>query len=110
MRNVFDQYAQPENRLTHALATSLDRDRWLLRRFLRDFANSVPSDLRNVEVLEQGLPGEPEPAEEEAGHPGGGTVLLAHRVREAGRGGAAGLSERGGPTGDSESGGRYTRT
>jgi hypothetical protein len=27
MRNIFDQYAQPENRVTHALMTALDEDR-----------------------------------------------------------------------------------
>jgi signal transduction histidine kinase/ligand-binding sensor domain-containing protein len=35
MRNIFDQYHQPENRLTHALLSSLDLDRRLLRDCLR---------------------------------------------------------------------------
>ena len=35
MRNVFDQYDQPENKLTHALMTTLSRDRGLIRPFLR---------------------------------------------------------------------------
>ena len=34
MRNIFDQYEQPENRLTHALVTVLDQDRALLSLFL----------------------------------------------------------------------------
>ena len=35
MRNIFDQYEQPENRLTHALVTTLDQDRALLGPLLR---------------------------------------------------------------------------
>ena len=31
MRNLFDQYHQPENRLSHALAVCLHEDRTLLR-------------------------------------------------------------------------------
>ncbi len=34
MRNVFDQYAHPENKLTHALLYTLDSDHRLLRRFI----------------------------------------------------------------------------
>ena len=36
MRNVFDQYSQAENRLTHALFSALDQDRKMLGEFLRD--------------------------------------------------------------------------
>jgi len=36
MRNVFDQYSQAENRLTHALFTALDQDREMLANFLHD--------------------------------------------------------------------------
>jgi hypothetical protein len=35
LRNIFDQYEQPENRLTHALATVLEQDRVLLVAFLK---------------------------------------------------------------------------
>ena len=35
MRNIFDQYAQPENLVTHALMTALDEDRALLGLFLQ---------------------------------------------------------------------------
>ncbi|UUO05342.1 hypothetical protein M4951_18410 [Blastopirellula sp. J2-11] len=35
MRNIFDQYEQPENRLTHALVTTLDQDRSMLAPFLQ---------------------------------------------------------------------------
>ena len=59
MRNIFDQYAQPENRLTHALLASLNADRRLLRDFLRSFVKiNVP--IEPLTVLEQSLPGEPE--------------------------------------------------
>jgi hypothetical protein len=59
MRNVFDQYSQPENRLTHALVASLDADRSLLRGFLESLPlRSVPRG--RLTVLEQSLPGEPE--------------------------------------------------
>jgi hypothetical protein len=58
MRNVFDQYGQPENRLTHALVCTLDGDRSLLTPFLR-WAGCEgvppPSQLR---ITEQQVPGE----------------------------------------------------
>lgn len=66
MRNVFDQYAQPENRLTHALLSSLEADRALLRRFVSWGAGKEARG-RRLEVFEQSLPGDPiELAEEEA--------------------------------------------
>jgi hypothetical protein len=66
VRNVFDQYSQPENRLTHALLSTLQSDPALLRRFLRWCNTSVPNGAR-LKVLEQALPGQPvELSEEEA--------------------------------------------
>ncbi|MEP7241791.1 MAG: hypothetical protein ABI697_12970 [Devosia sp.] len=65
MRNVFDQYSQPENRVTHALMTALNEDRVLLASFLRDVATVVPpvsSD--RLQLLEQQLPGDRELPEE----------------------------------------------
>jgi len=58
MRNIFDQYSQPENRLTHALLSCLDRDRALLQRFI---SWSVEEKVKgnDLTVLEQSLPGEP---------------------------------------------------
>ena len=35
LRNVFDQFSQPENRLTHALVCTLSNERALIRPFLR---------------------------------------------------------------------------
>jgi hypothetical protein len=59
LRNVYDQYVQPENRLTHALLVSLDADSRLLRDFLRSFVKiNVPGD--RLTVVEQSLPGEPD--------------------------------------------------
>lgn len=58
MRNVFDQYDQPENRLTHALACALSEDPALLRRFLRWAAPVQPPARARLEVLEQRIPGE----------------------------------------------------
>ena len=59
MRNVFDQYSQPENRVTHALMSALNEDRKLLAAFLKDIVRHVPtkkSDL--LEISEQSYPGE----------------------------------------------------
>ena len=63
MRNVFDQYSTPENRLTHALATALDEDRKLLTSFIGWVCGRVP--VGRLEIVEQQLPGEPEPEEDE---------------------------------------------
>lgn len=57
MRNVFDQYSQPENRLTHALLATLDADRRLLRAFLGWVGRGQPTG--RLIVAEQSLPGDP---------------------------------------------------
>ena len=56
MRNVFDQYSQPENRLTHALGTLLHEEPKALRSFLKMAGASPPKGKRLI-VLEQSLPG-----------------------------------------------------
>ena len=67
MRNVFDQYSQPENRLTHALMTALHEDRGLLALFLREIAGVMPPVARKgLSVLVQQLPETPPVSEEEA--------------------------------------------
>jgi hypothetical protein len=58
MRSLFDQYEQPENRLTHALLVALNEDRKLLERFVR-WSVDARIDGRRAEVLEQALPGDP---------------------------------------------------
>ncbi len=66
MRNVFDQYAQPENRLTHALICGLADDRPLLRRFLRFALGRSNPPAAGLQVVEQQLPGETPLTEEES--------------------------------------------
>ena len=66
MRNVFDQYEEPENRLTHALASCLAEDPAFCRDFVR-WALGEPSPTgRSLVVLEQQLPGDPPVAEDDA--------------------------------------------
>lgn len=66
MRNLFDQYNQPENRLSHALAVCLDEDRRFLRRFLRWADVKPPVPVADLTIVEQSLPGDPPESEEEA--------------------------------------------
>ena len=42
VRNVFDQYSQTENRVSHALLTALNEDRVLLGSFLRELVGVTP--------------------------------------------------------------------
>lgn len=65
MRNIFDQYSQEENRLTHALVCALNEDNKLLRQFIHWTTGSMPPRSRALEIVEQRLPGEPELSEEE---------------------------------------------
>jgi len=60
-RNVFDQYEHAENRLTHALLCALSHDRELLSRFLHHYAKGAKFDRRTLKVVEQTIPGIPEP-------------------------------------------------
>lgn len=57
LRNVFDQYSQPENRLTHALAVFLNEEPRALREFLHLLGATPPKSAR-LQVLEQRVPGE----------------------------------------------------
>lgn len=70
MRNIFDQYTSPENRLTHALGCALLRDRNLLRGFVRWATGRTNLDWRKLQIVEQQVPGTHAPdawAEEESG-------------------------------------------
>lgn len=58
MRNLFDQYEQPENRLTHALAVCLNEDRELLGAFVSGLGIGDAPDAKRLIVDEQALPGE----------------------------------------------------
>lgn len=64
MRNIFDQYKHAENRLTHALMSSLDADQALLRRFIR-WTTGKEAPTGRLDVLEQTLPCEEEPRDED---------------------------------------------
>ena len=66
MRNVFDQYNQPENRLSHALAVCLNEDRRLLREFMRWIGVAPPVAATRLLIVEQSLPGDRPESEEEA--------------------------------------------
>jgi hypothetical protein len=57
LRNIFDQYEQPENRLTHALVCTLAEEPRLLRRFIRDFTHASPPS-GGLYIVEQQRPGE----------------------------------------------------
>ena len=70
MRNVFDQYLQPENRLTHALVTALHEDPALLRSFVCWTFDKSPRGVGQLEIVEQRLPGTLEQEEQkESGIP-----------------------------------------
>jgi len=58
MRNVFDQYEQPENRLTHALMVTLANDKKLVRPFLRFVGAKAIPHLKNIELGLQCVPGQ----------------------------------------------------
>ena len=64
MRNIFDQYSQHENRLTHALVIAFGADPKLLRRFVKWVAEITPP--KRLCIVEQKLPGEYELSEDEA--------------------------------------------
>jgi hypothetical protein len=65
LRNIFDQYFQPENRVTHALLTALNEDRRLLASLLRELLHvKPPVSASKLLILEQQYPGEAEPREE----------------------------------------------
>ncbi len=57
MRNIFDQYEQPENRLTHALVTVLDQDRSLLSPFLKWLGIADSPKPQALRMTQQQVPG-----------------------------------------------------
>lgn len=63
MRNLFDQYNQPENRLTHALACCLNEDEKLSKQFIKWAIKEPPPS--KIVITEQRLPGEAEYSDEE---------------------------------------------
>jgi hypothetical protein len=59
MRNIFDQYSSPENRLTHALGCCLEKDRRLLRHFIRWLTGRTNLPWQKIKIVEQQIPGSP---------------------------------------------------
>ncbi|QQE12826.1 PD-(D/E)XK nuclease family protein [Planctomycetota bacterium] len=57
MRNIFDQYSQPENKVTHALITALTEDRKLLKPFLKMLDVKQPSGYEHLHIDQQCVPG-----------------------------------------------------
>jgi hypothetical protein len=51
MRNIFDQYPQPENRVTHALVSAFHEDSDLLRSFLAGIANCASPKGKGVSLM-----------------------------------------------------------
>lgn len=67
MRNVFDQYEVPENRVTHALACCLGEDPRLMRRFITwAIGQRPPKRAGRLRIVQQQIPGEPTVDEDEA--------------------------------------------
>ncbi|HSV98125.1 MAG TPA: hypothetical protein VLM75_14480 [Spirochaetota bacterium] len=66
MRNTFDQYTQPENKLTHALFSSLHHDQKLLRSFLRFVTSGRLNPKGTLKTIEQSIPGIDELPEDES--------------------------------------------
>jgi hypothetical protein len=56
MRNIFDQYIQPENKLTHALATALHQDKNLLSEFLTHFLKLTHAQSQSIKISVQKIP------------------------------------------------------
>lgn len=70
MRNVFDQYDQPENKLTHALFCVLSRERKLLVPFLKWLGVSDHPPAQALRITQQSVPGNSiEASEGDAGLP-----------------------------------------
>ena len=67
VRNIFDQYSQNENRLTHALASVLHSDEGLRGNFLKRFLpDQVRPEANRVLVNEQSYPRQPSLSEQDA--------------------------------------------
>jgi hypothetical protein len=64
MRNLFDQFSQSENQLTHALASTLAMDPGLARDFVQWSVGLKPGKAGRLEIVQQRVPGDPDPLEE----------------------------------------------
>ena len=70
MRNLFDQYIHPENRLTHALVSSIANDQYLLREFIKWTTGNTIAKKETIHVIEQSLPDQLEESKDEASRKG----------------------------------------
>jgi hypothetical protein len=70
MRTIFDQYAHPENKLTHALVSSIAHDQYLLREFIKWTTGHIIARKETINVIEQSLPDQLEESEDEASRKG----------------------------------------
>lgn len=66
MRNIFDQYEQPENRLTHALACTLSNEPRLIRPFLKWLKVGEVPHIRCIQIGIQQSPGSEAISEKES--------------------------------------------
>jgi hypothetical protein len=65
MRNVFDQYSQPEKKLTHALCCTLLQDRTLLKPFLKRVGVQNIPPVNDLAIVQQHIPGRKADEEEQ---------------------------------------------
>lgn len=70
VRNLFDQYEQPENKLTHALFSTLDHERGYLRPFLQYLGLLDVPAVRSLRITEQEVPGLPQSDAEDVDNSG----------------------------------------
>jgi hypothetical protein len=66
MRNLFDQYTQYENQITHSLVSSIAQDQYLLREFIKWTTGHTIAKKETIHVIEQSLPDQLEESEDEA--------------------------------------------
>ena len=69
MRNIYDQYEQPENKLTHALVCTLSNEPKLIRAFLKWLKVDKIPHLKDIQIGIQQSPGQ-EAVEEKEGMEG----------------------------------------
>jgi hypothetical protein len=66
VRNLFDQYTHPENRLTHALVSSIAQDQYLLREFIKWTTGQT---IAKKETIQQRRAGRPAPQKQRTDAP-----------------------------------------
>ena len=85
MRNIFDKSTHPENRLTHALVSSIVHDLYLLREFIKGTTGNTIDKKETIYVIEQSLPDQLEEPSDRVGfkpHPIRGPAGRLHIYRQ----------------------------